>query len=119
MLTLRRGRHAEAQALDHLQRHGLKLIARNFRCRQGELDLVMQDGRTVVFVEVRCRNNPRYGSGAESVNARKRARLTAAALYFLQTHPRWQQAPARFDVVSIREHGGATRIDWIRNAFET
>lgn len=110
---LRRGREAEARACTYLQGRGLRPVARNFRCRLGEVDLIMADGDTLVFVEVRYRGHPGFGSGAESIDLRKRRRLIAAAQTYLQrtgAHDR----PCRFDVVSLR----GTELDWTRAAFD-
>ncbi len=111
------GRAAEALARDHLQKHGLRLLAQNWSCRGGELDLVMLDGDTVVFVEVRYRKHAAWGGALESVDARKRQRLILAAELFLQRESRWGRQPCRFDVVAISP--GDTGLNWLRNAFET
>lgn len=110
-----RGRDAEDLALDYLTRRGLTLVARNFRCRRGELDLVLRDGDTVVVAEIRCRTDNTFGTPAESVDARKQARLVATTLVFLQGRPELAAAPLRFDVVSVS--GRDRRIEWIRDAF--
>ena len=113
------GRAAEQQALEHLLRQGLQLLARNWLCKRGELDLVMLDGDTVVFVEVRYRLHAGWGGALESIDPRKQAKLIMAAQYFLQQEPRWAQSPCRFDVVALE--GAATRstrLNWIRNAFD-
>lgn len=103
----------EEQALHFLQEQGLKLVERNFRCKGGEIDLVMQDGRGLVFVEVRKRASAEYGGAAASVTARKQARLVIAAQTFLQ---RYTMPPAcRFDVIAI---DGAA-MEWLKNAIET
>lgn len=110
---LRRGREAEERACALLQRRGLRLVERNFRCRLGEVDLIMADGATLVFVEVRYRGHRGFGSGAESVDARKRRRIITAALTYLQrtgAHDR----PCRFDVISVRGEA----LQWTRNAFD-
>jgi putative endonuclease len=92
-------------------------LARNLRCRAGEIDLVARDGPVLVFVEVRQRRDRRYGGAAASVNRAKQARLIRAARYFLpvlsRAHFAGVQPPCRFDVVSIEDG----RIDWIRDAF--
>jgi putative endonuclease len=111
-----RGKAAEDRACQHLQQQGLRALTRNFRCRQGEIDLVMEEGRTLVFVEVRYRLDPRFGSAAETVDARKRARIVTAAQYFLQQHPGASRRPCRFDVVALG--GEEFAIDWIKNAFD-
>jgi putative endonuclease len=109
-----RGREAEQRARRHLQAHGLKLLQCNYHSRHGEIDLVMQDRDSVVFVEVRYRRQARFGSAAESVDRRKQARLIACAQHYLQTHPSTTRLPCRFDVVTI---SGSDGPDWIRNAF--
>ena len=111
------GRAAENLARDHLQRQGLRLLAQNWSCRGGELDLVMLDGDTVVFVEVRYRKHAAWGGALESVDARKRQRLILAAELFLQRENRWGKQPCRFDVVAIGP--GDSGLNWLRNAFET
>ena len=105
------GAVAEAQAADFLERQGLKVIARNHRCRGGEIDLVCRDGATLVFVEVRLRTNHHFGGAAASITPAKQRRLVLAANHYLAGKP----LPAcRFDAVLL---DGAA-IDWIRNAFE-
>ena len=112
---LLRGRAGEDRAAQHLQRAGLTLLARNVRYRAGELDLVMQEQATLVFVEVRVRNNTGFGSAAESVTRQKQQRLILAAQLFLQQHPEHQRRACRFDVVSIT----GTELQWLKNAFGT
>jgi putative endonuclease len=113
------GHDGEAEAFEHLRRHGLKLITKNWSCKRGELDLVMLDGDTVVFVEVRARRHSAWGGAVESVDGRKQQKLILAATSFLQQESRWAKHPCRFDVVAINtgtEQAG--RLNWIRNAFE-
>jgi len=107
------GGEAEETAASFLARRGLAIVARNFRTRFGEIDLVARDGATLVFVEVRMRrSSERFGGAAASVDRRKRARIEAAARQFLA---RLGSEPAcRFDVVTL--DGGAPR--WLRGAFE-
>ena len=107
----RAGSDAEEQAAEHLVRHGLKILARNYRCRGGEIDLVCRDGATLVFVEVRLRTHHGYGGAAASITPAKRRRITLAANHYLAG----KSLPAcRFDAVLF---DGAT-IDWIKNAFD-
>lgn len=108
-----RGLRFEQMAQEHLAARGLKLIARNFRCAQGEIDLIMKDGDCLVFVEVRYRNSPSYGSALESIDGRKQARIARAAQAYLQRMPHC--GGARFDVVAIDRNS----IDWRKAAFET
>ena len=110
------GARYEALALTHLERAGLALVARNYTCRYGEIDLVMCDRDVVVFVEVRYRSASRFGDGVDSVSAAKRAKLVRAASAFLAEHQRLAGAACRFDVLAIGD--GAEAIDWRRNAFE-
>lgn len=113
------GARYEDVALDHLERAGLALIARNYSCRYGEIDLVMRERDIVVFVEVRYRRSREFGGGIDSVHAGKRAKLVRAARAFLADHPRLASAACRFDVLAIADAAGAPSLDWRRNAFET
>ena len=106
------GRVGEDDALAHLQQHGLALLQRNFRCKGGEIDLVMRDHATLVFVEVRTRAIGRHGGAVASVTAAKQRRLIIAAQIYLQ---RFKMPPAcRFDVVAI----DGTQLTWLKNAIE-
>ena len=107
------GAQAEQLACAHLEHAGLRLLTRNYRCPQGEIDLVMDDRGILVFVEVRYRRSAVYGSAAESVDRRKQARLQAAAAHYLLTHQ--LDRACRFDVVALS--GAPARVDWLRDAF--
>jgi putative endonuclease len=116
------GAQAEAAARRHLLRAGLREVAANANFRLGELDLVMLDGtgrggEALVFVEVRYRRTAGFGGGAASVDAGKQRKLVRAAQQFLLAHPRWAQAPCRFDVVEADGDPAAPRLHWIRDAF--
>jgi putative endonuclease len=117
MVTDNTGQEAETLACDYLQAKGLALVERNYRSRFGEIDLIMDDRDCLIFVEVRYRRQARYGSGAESVDARKQARLVACARHYLRRHPRAAQRPCRFDVVAIDGGGSKPDIVWIADAF--
>ena len=106
-------------ALAHAQRGGLQLIARNFNCRYGELDLVMRDREVIVFLEVRYRRSKGFGGALDSVGAAKRDRLSKAASLFLQANPALGRQPCRFDVMAIGGTPDSPSIDWQRNAFDT
>jgi putative endonuclease len=106
------GQAGEDAALRHLLSQGLKLVQRNFRCKGGEIDLIMSHGDTLVFVEVRKRSDRRYGGAAASVGFQKQARLTIAAQIFLQRYQRLP--PCRFDIIAIDEG----RLDWLQNAIQ-
>ena len=114
--SAKRGAWAEDIACRHLTDHGLRLVARNYRCRHGEIDLIMRDGEKIAFIEVRLRGRSDYGSAAESVDARKQSRLVASAEHYLQRHASLF-SECRFDVVSILKRDDAHRLQWIRNAF--
>ena len=107
------GQRAEDLCAELLRRAGLRIVTRNWRCRHGEIDLVAQDGATLVFAEVRLRHDARYGGAAESITQAKRARLLAAARAYLCGRA---ETDCRFDVLLLDglESG---RIRWIRNAF--
>ena len=113
------GRSAEDFAEGYLRRQGLRLLERNWRCRSGELDLVMLDGDTVVFVEVRYRRYSAWGGALESVDLRKRQKLIRAAQLFLQQESRLAKHPCRFDVVALGQTGKDQEPNWIRNAFDS
>lgn len=113
------GKDAEQQALEHLQRQGLRLLAQNWLCKRGELDLVMLDGDTVVFVEVRYRKYAQWGGALASIDERKRQKLILAAQFFLLSERRWADSPCRFDVVAMESTPhGTTDLNWLRNAFD-
>ena len=108
------GQHAEQKAFEHLLKAGLRPVTRNFRCKFGELDLLMLDGQTLVVVEVRFRKSDRYGSAVESVTPAKQSRIITATEFYLSSHPNFCQV--RFDVVALSGDG---RMDWIKNAFQS
>jgi putative endonuclease len=107
------GSAAEEAAANFLLRQGMQIVARNYRTRLGEIDLVARHGETLVFVEVRLRRaSERFGGAAASIDARKRSRIICAARHFLtQVRP---VPPCRFDVVTLDDSGPT----WLRAAFE-
>jgi putative endonuclease len=113
------GARFEERARQQLEEAGLRLVARNFNTRYGELDLVMLDGATVVFVEVRYRAGADFGGAAASVTATKQQRLVQAASLFLAAHPELAQSPCRFDVVAFAGNAQRPECRWLRAAFET
>jgi putative endonuclease len=110
----RAGARAEDLCAQLLERAGLRVLARNWRCRLGEIDLVAEDRGTLVFAEVRYRRSAGYGGAGESVTAAKQARIVAAARAYLRGRP---EADCRFDVLLL-DSLQAERVQWIRNAFE-
>jgi len=110
-----KGADAEDRALAYLQKQGCTLMLRNFRARGGEIDLVMRAGGTLMVVEVRKRSSARYGSAAESVDARKQARIVLAARWLLAQRADLAKLAVRFDVVTL---DADDTIEWIRGAFD-
>jgi putative endonuclease len=108
------GAAAEDAALAHLRAAGLQLLARNVRYPFGEIDLVMREGGTLAFVEVRYRRSSRFGGAVASVTRAKRRKLARAAQAWLKAHRAHAQAPCRFDVVAVAPGGGC---EWLRAAF--
>lgn len=99
----------------------MQLLERNYRCRAGEIDLVMLDGTTLVLVEVRSRSTSAHGHAAATVGARKQQRFIRAARHLMLTRPEYRTLAARFDVVAIDAGpaGGPPNVRWIRDAFRT
>ena len=106
------GGAAEEAAARHLARNGVQIVARNYRTRLGEIDLVAREGATLLFVEVRLRRSARYGGAAASIDGRKRRRIESAARHFLARLP--CEPACRFDVVTL----DGDNIEWLRGAFE-
>jgi putative endonuclease len=113
------GRRGEDAAARHLEDHGLQLLERNYRCRGGEIDLVMREGTTLVLVEVRLRNSSEFGGAAASVGPRKQRRFILAARHLMMTRPAYRKLQTRFDVVALEAGAqrGELQVDWIRDAF--
>ena len=107
------GDQAERIAAAYLQDQGLALIESRYRCRWGEIDLILRDRDTVVFAEVRLRSSKTFGGAAYSVDGRKQARIIATARHYLAGA---KEAACRFDVVLL-ERIEPPRIEWIRDAF--
>lgn len=105
------GQEAEDLAAGYLQGQGLKLVTRNYRCRMGEIDLVMNDRGTLVFVEVRMRKSGYFGGAGASITAHKQSKLIRAAQHYLQQQA--FQPPCRFDALLL--DGG--KMEWIKDAF--
>ncbi len=108
------GLQAEQIAATFLINHGLSLVAQNYHCRFGEIDLIMQEAETLVFVEVRLRTSHQFGGAAESITQQKQHKLIATAQHFLQTQP---NHPCRFDAILMNK-ANLHDIEWLRNAFD-
>ncbi len=111
------GKKHEAIAEQFLIRQGLTLKERNYHCRRGEIDLIMNEADTLVFVEVRYRKHSAYGSASESVDLRKQQKLIKAAQYYLLKQYRHNEPPCRFDVVAIEGNNPKNPLEWLPNAF--
>lgn len=107
------GALAEQVAAQFLQKNGLRLIQRNFRCRFGEIDLILRDGETLIFAEVRQRSRGDFGGAAASIDAHKQRRLILTAQHYLASLPRIP--PCRFDAVLL---DATDNVEWVKNAFE-
>lgn len=108
------GLAAEKIAETFLKNHGLKLVMQNYHCRFGEIDLIMKEAKTLVFVEVRLRSNRQFGSAGASITAQKQQKLIATAQHFLQSHG---QCACRFDAI-LMDKADLDHVEWVRNAFD-
>ncbi len=115
---LQAGASAESRAESFLRDQGLQLIERNFRCRSGEIDLVMLDRDCLVFVEVRYRKNANYGGALESITAAKQDKIRRTAEWFLQTNVNLPYQGCRFDVIAASGTGEGYEMQWIVDAFQ-
>jgi len=120
-LRARLGEEGEREAESFLTARNLELVMRNYRCRSGEIDLVMtgygeDDVETLIFVEVRLRGAGAHVSGLDSVDDNKQRRLISAARHFLMEHPQWNEHPCRFDVIALDP--SRDRLIWVPSAFE-
>jgi len=114
------GQAAEDWAVRFLCKQGLAILTRNFRCRQGEVDIIARSSELLVFVEVRLRNHTGYASGLESVDYRKQKRLVKAASLYLHQHFGSVPPPCRFDVVSLvakPDNSQSYNVHWVQDAF--
>mgnify|MGYP005857425553 CR=1 FL=1 len=115
------GAIAEQWARKFLEQQGLVTVHQNYRTSQGEIDLIMREGQTVVFVEVRLRNHAAFGGAAYSIDHRKQRRIIAAARHFLQATQAWDKVVCRFDAVCLGKditNDTPYQVEWLRNAFD-
>lgn len=117
------GKAQESKAARYLGSQGLRLLCRNYRSRHGEIDLIMSDFNTLVFVEVRYRRNEHFGGALNSVTPVKQKKIRRTAAHYLLSHPQLQSSNCRFDVIGLTHvskevaHTAELRFDWIKNAF--
>jgi len=116
--TYKKGKTAEDLAFRYLDQRGLKLLSRNYRSRRGEIDLIMQDGDVVVFIEVRSRKDNRTMNVIESIDSTKCARIIQTSRHFLQNMKHPDECTCRFDIVLITGPADTAEIEWIKDAFE-
>lgn len=114
LAALQAGKEAEERALSYLQQQGLQLLSRNFRCKAGEIDLIMQHREVLVFIEVKYRHTDQYGGALMSLSARQQQRIIKAASFYLMRYA--PHAQARFDVIAQE---GEHDLQWLPNAFTT
>ena len=107
---------SETKAGNFLQHRGLLLLEQNYYCYWGEIDVIMQDGQTIVFIEVRYRSHS-ISAACLSITQERQQRLQRTAQHYLQAHPVIQQLPCRFDIVALSRQEGQLQIQWIKNAF--
>ena len=115
LMSLKIGTEAEVLALAYLQKQGLSLKVVNFRCKMGEVDLIMQDGIYLVFVEVRMRTSDDYGGALASITVSKQCKIKNTAKLYLLENNLYDKCPVRFDVLTIQ--GATSEVSWIKNAF--
>lgn len=112
------GKSAEDIAAEHLRRHGLEIVTRNYRRRNGELDIVARAGDVLAIVEVRTRSSEAFGGAAASIDGWKRHKIIRAAEQLLQQHRELARLRVRFDVIVVHDAGsGQPRVEWIQHAF--
>jgi putative endonuclease len=117
-MSLRKGLRFEDQARRYLVSRGLDLVESNYRCRFGEIDLIMRDADTLCFVEVRFRKSLDFGGASASITSAKQRRIVKAAQFFLSAQPRPVRHALRFDAVLIQQQpGNGLDFNWIQNAF--
>lgn len=116
-IHLQRGEAVESASQAHLQSKGLRFIAKNYRCRYGEIDLIMMDQHDLVFIEVRYRKNDLFGGAAQSIDAKKQQKLRHTGETFLQKNQSMEFHGCRFDVVAVSGEPPNYKINWIRDAF--
>lgn len=114
---LESGRVAERLALSYLAARGLRHVVSNYRCRYGEIDLIMAERSTLIIVEIRYRRSTRIMDPVASITPAKCRRIARTTQHFVQRHYRWRECPVRFDVIGLTGPLDHARMNWIRGAF--
>ena len=117
LTRMRTGKRGEALAADYLTDAGYRIIERNYRCHFGEIDIVAEEGETLVFIEVKSRRSEAYGDPQLAVGHEKQKKISRIAMHYLE-EKRLRHRPARFDVVAVKLLSSGHKIELIRNAFE-
>lgn len=117
MSTQEAGLRSEQKAMDYLTSQGLRCIMRNYRCRLGEIDLIMRDQDYLVFIEVRARTSQGFGGGVASINLAKQQKLLKTASHYLLINKLQDKQPVRFDVVSLDGPLNSCKVTWLKNAI--
>ena len=112
-----KGLHYEKLALKYLKKQGLKFLHKNHHCRLGEIDIIMRDHESIVFIEVRYRENSIFGNGLDTVTKSKQQKLIKTAQHYLIQAGLYEKVAARFDVISICQREGKPELIWVKNAF--
>lgn len=115
---LHRGAEAEELAARYLAEHGFELLERNYRCRQGEIDIIAQKANTLYFVEVKGRWSAETGGPLEQVTVRKMRQIARVAMVYLQRHPAARDSRAYFSVVGVDSRSNCQTIQWVPDAFD-
>lgn len=111
------GRTYEGYALRYLCDQGLKPLQQNFRCKAGEIDLIVQDGEWIVFAEVKMRGQTRFASPVEAVTRPKQRRIINSAKIYLQRQGWYEKYPVRFDLLALTRDNHGYSVEWLKNAF--
>ncbi len=108
----------EALVCDHLALQGARILERNYRCRQGEVDIIARDGKYLCFIEVKFRNDPKFGQPQEAVNKTKQKRICKVSQFYLYSKYKSFDLPVRYDIVAISQNDKILTFKWIKNAFD-
>lgn len=117
-LAQRLGAAGEERATAYLLAQGFTLVARNFRCPLGEIDIIVKNAQQLIFVEVKQRRSQHFGAAAEMVTPSKQKKIILSAQVFLQQHAKYRHLNPRFDVIALDTSGIEAEITWIPHAFD-
>ena len=112
------GANLEELTSDYLKDKGVEIVERNYRCRQGEIDIIGRDGKYLCFMEVKYRSSDRYGSGLDAVDFKKQKKICSVAKFYLYSKYKSFDIPVRMDVIAISLNGDIYEFNWIKNAFD-